>query len=55
MSHARDDNDAIEAYASGWGDFTTAHVARLTGRAPRSLELFAREILAPAIRQHEAR
>ncbi|WP_394830245.1 NAD(P)H-binding protein [Pendulispora rubella] len=36
------------AYAKGWGDFTTQHVAELTGHAPRSIADFAREVLAPA-------
>jgi NAD(P)H dehydrogenase (quinone) len=42
--------DYCTAYASGWGDFTTDNVAQLTGHAPRSLEVFVREILVPAIR-----
>jgi uncharacterized protein YbjT (DUF2867 family) len=31
------------AYAAGWGDFTTTHVADVLGRAPRSFGSFARE------------
>jgi len=31
------------AYAAGWGDFTTTHVADVLGRAPRSFESFVRE------------
>jgi uncharacterized protein YbjT (DUF2867 family) len=31
------------AYAAGWGDFTTSHVADVLGRAPRSFESFVRE------------
>jgi len=42
--------DYCTAYASGWGDFTTDNVAQVTGHAPRALEVFVREILAPAIR-----
>jgi NAD(P)H dehydrogenase (quinone) len=42
--------DYCTAYAAGWGDFTTHEVARLTGRAPRSIADFAREVLAPAVR-----
>jgi uncharacterized protein YbjT (DUF2867 family) len=40
--------DYCSAYASAWGDFTTDHVARLTGRAPRSVDDFVRDVLAPA-------
>ncbi|MET8234280.1 SDR family oxidoreductase [Micromonospora sp. NPDC005298] len=31
------------AYGSGWGDFTTDHVARVAGRPPRSFAQFARD------------
>ena len=30
------------------GDFTTDHVQRITGHPPRSVDDFAREVLAPA-------
>jgi NAD(P)H dehydrogenase (quinone) len=40
--------DYCAAYASGWGDFTTDHVARMTGHAPRSVDDFVRDVLAPA-------
>ena len=41
--------DYCSAYASGWGDFTTDNVANLTGHPPRSIDDFAREVLAPAV------
>jgi uncharacterized protein YbjT (DUF2867 family) len=40
--------DYCTAYSSGWGDFTTDHVARITGRALRSVDDFVRDVLAPA-------
>jgi NAD(P)H dehydrogenase (quinone) len=42
--------DFCTAYGQGWGDFTTSHVETLTGRAPRSIADFVREVLAPAVR-----
>jgi uncharacterized protein YbjT (DUF2867 family) len=41
-------HDYCTAYAKGFGDFTTDHVARLTGHAPRSVDDFVREVLVPA-------
>jgi len=35
-----------EAYAAGWGAFTTTAVADVTGRAPLSIEQFARDFAA---------
>lgn len=46
--------DYSEAYGRGWGDYTTDVVARMTGRAPRSFETFAREIFAPALQYQAA-
>jgi NAD(P)H dehydrogenase (quinone) len=40
--------DYSRAYAAGWGDFTSGAVLRVTGHAPRSIDDFAREVLAPA-------
>jgi uncharacterized protein YbjT (DUF2867 family) len=37
-----------QAYKDGWGDFVTDDVERITGRAARSFEQFAREVLLPA-------
>lgn len=42
--------DYCTAYAKGWGDFTTDGVQRVTGRAPRSIADFTKEVLAPALR-----
>lgn len=42
--------DYCAAYMKGFGDFTTDEVNRITGRSPRSLENFVREVLAPAAR-----
>ncbi len=39
--------DYGKAYASGWGDFTTDHVARITGSPPRSFREFATDVLMP--------
>lgn len=42
--------DYTTAYTAGWGDFTTDHVQRITGHAPRSVDDFVREVLVPAAR-----
>ncbi|NVB78828.1 MAG: NAD(P)H-binding protein [Kofleriaceae bacterium] len=42
--------DYCTAYSKGFGDFTTGDVERITGRAPRSVDDFVREVLAPAVR-----
>ena len=42
--------DYSRAYASGWGDFTTSFVEKITGNAPRTLADFAREVFAPKVR-----
>jgi uncharacterized protein YbjT (DUF2867 family) len=42
--------DYCTAYSKGWGDFTTDHVERITGHAPRSVDDFVREVLVPAMR-----
>ncbi len=41
--------DYSAAYGSGWGDFVTDDVQKLTGHPARSIEQFAREVLAPAL------
>jgi uncharacterized protein YbjT (DUF2867 family) len=46
--------DYCTAYSSGWGDFTTDHVLRITGHAPRSVDDFVREVLAPAAAHQRA-
>lgn len=40
--------DYCTAYSKGFGDFTTGDVQRITGRAPRSIDDFVREVLVPA-------
>jgi len=42
--------DYSRAYADGWGDFVTGDFERLVGRPPRSIDDFAREVFAPAMR-----
>lgn len=42
--------DYCAAYARGFGDFVTDGVARVSGHAPRSIDDFAREVLAPVAR-----
>lgn len=46
--------DYCTAYSSGWGDFTTDHVERMTGHAARSVDDFVRDVLAPAARSGSA-
>jgi uncharacterized protein YbjT (DUF2867 family) len=41
--------DYSQAYSEGWGDFATDNVERMTGHAPRSVDQFVREVLAPAL------
>ena len=41
--------DLCRAYSENWGDLTTDGVARLTGRTPRSFDVFASEIMVPAL------
>jgi uncharacterized protein YbjT (DUF2867 family) len=41
--------DYSAAYGSGWGDFVTEDVKKLTGHPARSIDQFAREVLAPAL------
>jgi uncharacterized protein YbjT (DUF2867 family) len=43
--------DYCTAYSNGWGDFTTDHVARITGHTPRSVDDFVRDVLLPAARE----
>jgi uncharacterized protein YbjT (DUF2867 family) len=42
--------DLCRAYGENWGDVTTNGVARLTGHPPRSVDAFAHEVFAPALR-----
>lgn len=42
--------DYSAAYGRGWGDFVTEDVQTLTGHPARTIEQFAREVLAPALR-----
>jgi|ASRQ01.1.fsa_nt_gi uncharacterized protein YbjT (DUF2867 family) len=42
--------DYGKAYASGWGDFTTKNVEKITGKPPRDFHDFANEILLPELR-----
>lgn len=39
--------DYSRAYSDGWGDFTTDDVEKLTGKKPRSLKDFAKEVFLP--------
>jgi len=41
--------DYCATYGSGWGDFVTDDVQKLTGHPARSIEQFAREVLGPAL------
>jgi uncharacterized protein YbjT (DUF2867 family) len=43
--------DYMRAYASGFGDFVTDAIPRLTGHPARTVEDFARDVLAPAARR----
>jgi uncharacterized protein YbjT (DUF2867 family) len=47
--YARVMRDVCRSYSEGWGDLTTDGVLGMTGRAPRTIEAFAREIFAPAL------
>ena len=40
--------DYCAAYTKGFGDFTTDEIERITGKKPRSVDDFVREVLAPA-------
>lgn len=42
--------DYCAAYSRNWGDFTTDGVQRVSGHSPRSIDDFAREVLAPLSR-----
>jgi uncharacterized protein YbjT (DUF2867 family) len=41
--------DLCRAYSENWGDLTTDSVARITGRIPRSFDVFAREVMVPGL------
>jgi uncharacterized protein YbjT (DUF2867 family) len=47
--YARAMRDFCRAYSENWGDLTTDSVARITGRSPRSFDVFAREVIVPAL------
>jgi uncharacterized protein YbjT (DUF2867 family) len=47
--YARVMRDLCRAYSEGWGNVITGDVAHITGHRPRSFEVFAREILFPAL------
>lgn len=46
---AQGSHDYLEAYANGWGDFTTDAVETIAGRRATPFEQFASEILVPAM------
>lgn len=46
---AQGSHDYLEAYANGWGDFTTDAVETIAGRRATSFEQFASEILVPSL------
>ena len=41
--------DLCRAYSESWGDVVTGDVALITGKRPRSFDVFAREVLLPAL------
>ena len=41
--------DLCRAYSGGWGDVLTGDVTHMTGRRPRSFDVFAREVLLPTL------
>lgn len=41
--------DLCRAYSENWGDVITGDVALITGHRPRSFDVFAREVLLPAL------
>ena len=41
--------DYSDAYSNSWGDFVTADVERVTGHPARSIDVFTREVFAPAL------
>ncbi len=43
--------DYGQAYASGWGDFTTNNVEKITGSPPRSIRAFATEVFLPELNE----
>ncbi|WP_170328903.1 SDR family oxidoreductase [Ruegeria arenilitoris] len=42
--------DYGQAYASGWGAFTSSNVQKITGKAPRSFRDFASEVFLPTLK-----
>jgi len=51
--YARVMRDLCRAYSEGWGDVLTGDVAHITGRHPRSFDVFAREVLLPTLKPNE--
>lgn len=47
-------SDYSKAYSEGWGDFVNDDVETITGNKPRSLEQFAKEVMAHAFQQEMA-
>jgi uncharacterized protein YbjT (DUF2867 family) len=47
--YARVMRDLCRAYSENWGDVVTGDVALITGHRPRSVDVFACEILLPAL------
>jgi hypothetical protein len=41
--------DLCLAYGRNWGDVITNGVQRITRRAPRAFDAFAREVMVPAL------
>lgn len=44
-------SDYSKAYSEGWGDFVNDDVETITGNKPRSLEQFAKEVMAHAFQE----
>jgi uncharacterized protein YbjT (DUF2867 family) len=47
--YARVMRDLCRAYSEDWGDVITGDVAHITGRRPRTFDVFAREIFLPTL------
>ncbi len=41
--------DYGQAYASGWGDFRTKNVTKITGQQPRNFQSFAKDVFLPSL------
>ena len=42
--------DYSKAYGEGWGDYTTDHVTKVTGKPARSVREFVRDVFAPTFK-----